>query len=82
MNPLVLAAASSGDPLLDWLAQAGMGGVLALVVVGFIRGWIVSGMAHKRVLDEKDRALDLVYRQAEINQRTLDAAERKSDGPL
>jgi len=74
----LLAAATTGDPLLDWLAQAGMGGVLALVVVGFIRGWIVSGSSYKQALAEKERALDLVYKQAEIASRTLDAAERQS----
>jgi hypothetical protein len=73
----ILLAAQTGDPLLDWLAQAGMGGVLAFVVVGFMRGWIVSGATHKRVLEREERALDIVYAQAEIAQRALEAAERK-----
>ena len=73
---LHLLAASSGDPLLDWLSQAGMGGVLAFVVIGFIKGWIVSGSTHKEVLRREQRALDLVYAQAEIAQRALDAAEK------
>ncbi len=73
---MFLLAAQSGDPLLDWLAQAGMGGVLAFVVIGFIRGWIVSGSTHKRVVEQEQRALDLVYAQAEIAHRALEAAER------
>ena len=73
---LTILATQTGDPLLDWLAQAGMGGVLAFVVVGFIRGWIVSGSTHKEVLAREQRALDLVYAQAEIAQRALDAAEK------
>jgi hypothetical protein len=72
----LIAASQTGDPLLDWLAQAGMGGVLAFVVVGFIRGWIVPGSHLTREREEKDRALDLVYAQAEIAQRALEAAER------
>jgi len=74
----LLAQASTGDPLLDWLAQAGAIGVLAFVVIGFVRGWIVPGPTHKKALEEKERALDLVYAQAAITQRTLDAAERKA----
>lgn len=72
----LIAVTSTGDPLLDWLMQAGMDGVLALVVVGFIRGWIVTGSQLRREQEEKDRALDLVYQQAEISQRALEAAER------
>ena len=71
-------AAQSGDVLLDWLSQAGMGGVLAFVVIGFLRGWIVSGSTHREVLEREKRALDLVYAQAQIAQRALEAAERKT----
>jgi hypothetical protein len=75
----IAAATPTGDPLIDWLTQAGAIGALSFIVVGFIRGWIVSGSSHKRVIAEKERALDLVYQQAEISQRALEAAERKRD---
>lgn len=73
-----LLAAQSGDVLLDWLAEAGMAGVLAFVVVAFLRGWLVSGTTYREVLAREQRALDLVYAQAEIAQRALEAAERKT----
>jgi hypothetical protein len=69
--------AQTPDPLLQWLSNAGALGILAFFALAFIRGWIVSGAAHGRVLAERDRAMDLVYKQAEIAQRALEAAERK-----
>lgn len=69
--------ASSQDPLLQWLSNAGALGILAFFALAFLRGWIVSGAAHGRVLAERDRALDLVYKQADIAQKALEAAERK-----
>jgi hypothetical protein len=75
MNVVWLLAQSppSPDPLIDWLTRAGMVGVLAVAIVGFIRGWIVSGSEHKRVMDERDRAVELVYRQADLAARAVDA---------
>ena len=65
------------DPLLQWLSNAGALGVLAAGVIAFLRGWIVTGSAHGRVLKERDRAMDLVYKQAEIAQRALEVAEQE-----
>jgi hypothetical protein len=65
------------DPLLQWLSSAGSLGILAAAVLAFLRGWIVSGAAHMRVLEERNRALELVYKQADIAQRALEAAERE-----
>lgn len=67
---------SGSDPLLQWLSNAGSLGILAAAVVAFLRGWIVSGAAHNRVLAERDRAMDLVYKQADIAERALRASER------
>jgi hypothetical protein len=72
-----LIAQASGDPLIEWISRAGTVGILAMGVVAFLRGWIVSGSQHQRVIDEKNRALDLVYKQAELAQRALDVAERR-----
>lgn len=68
---------SSRDPLLDWLSNAGALGVLATAVIAFLRGWIVPGSTAKELREERDRALDLVYKQAEIAQKALEAAERR-----
>jgi hypothetical protein len=69
--------ANGQDPLLQWLSNAGSLGILAAGCVGFLRGWIVSGSAHHRVLAERDRALDLVYKQADVAQKALEVAEQE-----
>jgi hypothetical protein len=68
--------ATSGDPLLDWLSKAGALGILALDLVAFLRGWVVTGREHTRVLHERDRAIELVYKQAEATNRALEVAEK------
>lgn len=74
---ILAAATPTGNPMIDWIANAGAVGVLAFIVVGFVKGWIVPGTAHNRVIAEKNRALDLVYKQAELTQRALEVAEEK-----
>jgi len=71
---------SAPDPLLDWLSRAGAVGVLAFVVAGFVRGWIVPSPEVGRLVSEieqlrkeRDRALDLVYASAENTGQALAA---------
>ena len=72
---------STGDPLLDWLANnASAVGVLAFLVVGFIRGWIVTGRECDRITAERDRAMEIVFAQAEATRRALEVAEKTSGG--
>lgn len=71
-------SASSGDPILDWLSKAGSLGILSFIIVAFIRGWIVPGRDYDSIRAERDKALDLVYKQAEIAQRALEVGEKKS----
>jgi hypothetical protein len=68
---------TENDPLLQWLSNAGSLGILAAAVVAFLRGWVVSGSAHQRVLAERDRALELVYKQADVVEKALMASERE-----
>jgi hypothetical protein len=75
---LIQAATSTGDSAVEWLAKNLTGAVLAaLIIVGFMTGRIVPGTTHQRVLQERNRAIDQVYRMAEVAQRALDAGERK-----
>ena len=67
----------ASDPLLQWLSNAGALGILATAVLAFLRGWIVPRATYERALEEKDRAMELVYKQADVTQRALEAAERK-----
>lgn len=68
---------SSGDPLLDFIVNnASAVGVLALVLIALLRGWLVTGRELDRVITERDKALDLVYAQAEATQRALEVAEK------
>lgn len=79
---------STGVPEVDWLTRIGSLGILAYGVVAFMRGWIVSGAAAKERLSEmkgtcdemraqRDKALDLVYKHAEISTRALELGEKK-----
>lgn len=72
------------DPLLQWLSTVGATGILALGVVAFLRGWIVPGKWYEQVREERDRALELVYKQAGLAQRTVDlsAARLEAEGQL
>lgn len=68
---------TANDPLIDWLSRGGSLGILAAAVVAFMRGWVVPGSVANQLRDERDRALELVYKQAEVAQRALEAAERR-----
>lgn len=65
------------EPLVEWLSRAGSLGILATAVIAFLRGWIVPGSVAQQLREERDRALELVYKQAEVAQRALEAAERR-----
>lgn len=71
MGGLLLQA--SPDPILTWLTQGGAIGVLAFIVFAFLKGWIVTGSELRKVETERDRALELVYRQANISSRAVDS---------
>jgi hypothetical protein len=84
--PTVLAAIASvayavvmaaGDPTADWLGRATGPVVLALVVLALLRGTLVTGREADALRAERDKALDLVYKQAEVTQRALEVSERK-----
>ena len=84
----ILLKTGTGDPLLDWLVNnASAIGVLSLAVVAFFRGWVVPGSTvkaseerHKQETEqlrtERDRALELVYAQAQIAARSLEVVEK------
>ena len=58
------------------LTQGGAIGVLAFVVICFLKGWIVSGGAFKEACAQRDRALDQVYRLAEQTSRESEMTRR------
>lgn len=80
MNLLLLsgfvAAASTGDPLLDWLSQAGSLGILAFVVIAFMRRWIVTGSEVEKVRAERDQALEILLQMSQVSSKSLDLAEK------
>lgn len=69
-----LADSASGDPIVDWLAKAGPVGILAVVVVMFIRGDIVARRTLDEALRQRDLALALVYDQARLANRAVDVS--------
>lgn len=73
---LVLDAGATPE-LVKWLAQGGSIGTLALVVVALLRGWLVTGRQYDEVSKQRDKALEQVYKLAEMAQRGIDRVERK-----
>lgn len=89
--PLFIAALTSAslvvaasDTSADWLGKATGPVVLALVVLALLRGTLVTGRENEALRAdrdalrvERDKALELVYKQAEVAGRALDVSERK-----
>lgn len=69
MISAILAATSDPSGLVDLLTRGGAVGILAFVVIAFVRGWIVPGAVHREACIQRDRATDLVYRMAEASER-------------
>jgi hypothetical protein len=69
--------ASSPDPLLQWLSNAGSLGILAAAVLAFLRGWIVPGSVAEQLRGERDRATAILEKQLDVAQRALEVAERE-----
>lgn len=72
MEPLTQILMDAGTDPVAWLTQAGPVGILAFIVVAFLKGWIVPGSQLDRARQERDRALDLVYKQAGLANRAVD----------
>ena len=62
----------SGDPLLDYLTQGGAIAVLAVAVIAFLRGWVVPGKRYDEMREERDRAVALAERHAQVADRALE----------
>lgn len=71
---------TSGEPLIDFILQAGPTGLLALGLFAFFKGWIVPGREVTRVRAERDRALAYMEKQAELTQRAIELSSEKSSG--
>lgn len=69
---VVMGAAGSGDPLLDYLSQAGSVAILAAGVIAFLRGWIVPGKRYDEMRAERDRAVAVAERHAAVADRALE----------
>lgn len=69
----------TSSPQYTWLTQGGAVGVLASVVLAFMRGWIVTGRQYQNVREERDKAMELNSKLNEVAQRTLEAALLKAN---
>lgn len=72
------------EPSESWLTELGAVGVLAYFCWAFMTGRLRTEKEINRVIDERDRALDLVYKNADIAQGAVQALaqskERKGEG--
>lgn len=66
--------------LLHYIVQGGATGVLVLVVVSFVKGWIVPGGVHDRVLRERDRLFEIVVTTSAAAEKALEIAQRARSG--
>jgi hypothetical protein len=69
--------AATAQPDWTWLTQAGSVGILAAIVIAFMKGWIVSGTQYDELRQQRDKALEQVFKLADAAQRTIEAAERR-----
>lgn len=53
--------------------------ILLLAVISFMRGWLVPGPTHDRVVKERDKYLDAATDGVRIALRTTEAAQAKKD---
>lgn len=74
---IIIGAMGSSDPTGGLLTELGAVGVLAWVAFAFMSGKLRTEKEINRVIGERDRALDLVYKQAEVAAAALNAAEKK-----
>jgi hypothetical protein len=60
--------------LVHWLPTAGATGVLAFLVVALMRGWLVPGPTHDRVVVERNRLLELALTSTRAADRAVTIA--------
>lgn len=65
----------TSNPLIDLLVNGGAIGVLAWIALSFATGKLRTEKELNRVIAERDRALDLVYKSAEIANAAIKVAE-------
>lgn len=69
-----LSEAATSPDLIHWLPTAGATGVLAFLVVALMRGWLVPGPIHDRVVNERNRLLELALTSARAADRAVTIA--------
>lgn len=50
--------------------------VLIVIAYGAIKQWWVPGREYRRIVQERDRLLDLVLKSQEVGQRALETVEK------
>jgi hypothetical protein len=68
--------------LADWLTnpeKVGAYAILITLVVSFMKGWIVPGPTHDRVVKERDQYLGAATRGMELAQRVTSAVLEKKE---
>ena len=64
------------DPWVEFLSRGGAVAILALVAVGFVKEWWVSGSAHRRLRHERDELFDLALCGTSGLERAVRTAKR------
>lgn len=76
-----LIAAAATDPGGDWISvlSRGSGPVLmAVIIVGAIRRWWVTGTEHREAVAQRDRLFELALKSTNTTERVVSLAEERA----
>lgn len=77
--PIALSVlAQAGEPTTDIIAlisDASGPLLMAVIIWGAIKEWWVPGRSHRRIVDERDKLLELAIRGTRVVEKSVQAAE-------
>jgi hypothetical protein len=82
VSAIALDATSAAPPSADlvyWFTTGGAVAVLTFVVLALIRGTLVTGKTHERVLSERNRLLELALTSSAAANRAVELAHEDRD---
>ena len=77
---IVMFLAAAGDSPTDFISlisDASGPALMAVIIVGALKRWWISGSEYRRVLAERDRFLELALRSQNTADKALSVAEKK-----
>lgn len=79
MFALAAAQTDPFDGLPAYISHASGPALMAVIIVGALREWWVTGKQYERIVGERDQLLSMALRQLETQERALKVAELTSE---